>query len=116
MPITREKVNERVADMRTFKKGWDSYKADPPNEVAIQNALKFLDLCQDFMPNRFNATCMGGVGMTWNKENENVFIEFYNKGTTWYIMYKNENNEISIVKEAKDYSIAISDIKNFFKE
>jgi hypothetical protein len=30
MPITREKVEERVAEMRTFKKGWDSYKADPP--------------------------------------------------------------------------------------
>jgi hypothetical protein len=96
------------------KKGGTATKPIPPNEIAIQNALKFFDLCQDFMPTRFNATCMGGVAMTWNDEDEKVFIEFYNKGDAWYIMSKSEDEDV--VKKAEDYSVAINDIKTFFKE
>lgn len=105
---------QKLESYRGMQKGWDSYKADPPNDTSIENARQFLELCNDFLPNRVVPTCMGGIAMTWKDEGDKVFIEFYNTGKAYYLY--DDGDEDMLVREVTDYSIGIKQIKSLLKD
>lgn len=116
MSLTYKKIEENVAKMRRLKKNWDSYKADPPNETSIQNAINFIKLCSDFLPIKFNPTCMGGVAAFWGDKKKSVFIEFYNTGKIWYLTSENDAEDKIQTFQVKDYQLSINHIKEFLQK
>lgn len=70
-------------DMRQLEKGWDSYDADPPNEVAIGLAQKVLVECgrQAVNPERVMASVEGGVGISlYATTMDYAYVECLNDG------------------------------------
>jgi len=74
---------ELLSSFAELPDGWDSYAAPSPAMEAIENAKSFLligteDRC---VPSQLEPSAMGGVGLTYSKEQREVAIEFYNNGT-----------------------------------
>ena len=109
---------EKIDSYSSLEKGWDSYRADPPNELSRNNAKKFLELCikLDFIPYRVCPTAMGGMAMTWKENSEKVFMEFYNTGKIYYLAAHEEDstNDV-IVKEVIEYDKGLQEIMEFFQ-
>jgi hypothetical protein len=76
---------------KTLKKGWDTYEAEPPNDLAIENAKRFINLF-DLKPTRIAASVIGGIGITFRQIDEMIYIEFGNDGRN-QLLYANELKE-----------------------
>lgn len=68
--------------LRELENNWDGYNADPPSELAIQNAQLFIEQV-GIEPSRVTVSAVGGVAVTYHHPTRNfrILVEFYNKGT-----------------------------------
>lgn len=44
--MTFAEARARVIELGKLPRGWDGYGAEPPNEIAVANALKALDILE----------------------------------------------------------------------
>ena len=70
--------------LRSFARlqsGWDGYSAAPPTHVVIAAARDFLSTVADFPPDRVAPSVVGGIGMTFRRNDRKVSVEFRNTGS-----------------------------------
>ncbi len=70
-------------NLAKLEKNWDSYGADPPNELAIKNCKTFIDVNEqdEYKLPKVKPSVCGGIGMTFRgKDKLKVYIEFNNDG------------------------------------
>ena len=65
-----------------WEKGWDSYEAEPPSSIAIDNTrLALIVLGKlEFLPDRIVPSVEGGVSLVFSHDKKYVNIEFGNDG------------------------------------
>jgi len=84
-PKLRE-LQRQLDALDHLKKGWDSYDAEPPNKMAVENARRafeeFSSLEMGVLPTRISASVEGGVGFVFRRADRYVDIEFFNSGET----------------------------------
>jgi len=76
------KQTKQIIKLKNLKKGWDSYDADPPNYLALTNALKILDLLfeSEFSPTRIMPSVEGGISFLFIRNTKYADIECDNDG------------------------------------
>ena len=80
-PWVAEEVN-RVDSFGSLAKGWDSYSAEPPNDLSrlwARAAIYYLD-SMEFPPDRIAPSVEGGIAITWNRDGRYANIELFNSG------------------------------------
>ena len=71
-----------VEKLRALPTGWDGDGAEPPNETAIANARRAVDISQqmDFRPSRIAASVEGGVMVSFFVGKRYGDMELFNTG------------------------------------
>lgn len=91
--VRREQLYSQLADqMRSLEKtqsGWDSYEAEPPNDVARTAASRGLQILKTLHaePVRVLPSADGGVGICFNHGTKYAQLEFLNDGDAHALMY-----------------------------
>jgi hypothetical protein len=75
-------MRDTITGMRNLPQGWDGDSAEPPNEIALNGALRVLAVLQkmDFRPNRVAPSAEGGVTFSFFIGNLYGDIEIFNTG------------------------------------
>ena len=107
--LTQAEIVAKLQAASRLEKGWDSYKADPPSQLAIANAGIFLGLCGDFLPDRVAPSVMGGIGVTFRRPGKKVYVEFYNYGTTYSLRCHGDDIR---AEEVADYQTFLTAIRS----
>src|SRR5262245_29066699 len=78
----RQSWHARLSSFLSLEKGWNGYAASPPGDIAVNNALQFLDALpvEELKPARLSPSAVGGVGMTFRRAERKAYVEFYNDG------------------------------------
>lgn len=74
---------ERIKSFRKLEKDWDTYDSEPPNEIAIENALIGLKECKT-KPSSIGP-CGEGITFEYLLGNNYYVLEFYNDGEIAYL-------------------------------
>jgi len=87
---------ERATALGRLKEGWNSYSAPAPTPAAISNAKSLLTLAANagMIPERIEASAMGGVGVTFTARSREVAVEFYNPGNAHALFSDNETEAL----------------------
>lgn len=92
-------VAEKALDSYlSLQKNWDSYGAEPPNEVAVENAKAHLEKLRS-MPSFFmTPTAIGGVGFGYSNADHTRYcsLEFDNEGGIMAIMDDDDTPESDV--------------------
>lgn len=85
----------RVESFRYYAKGWDSFNSEPPNEVAIKNALNTLDILKihSILPVKINASSDEGIIFELLINGNYYLFEFYNDGDIVFLKRENGKSE-----------------------
>ncbi len=96
-PIVRARWLEKIAVIGRLEKGWNGYSAPAPTVLALQNANDFFEVAcdRDIVPERLDASAMGGVGITFAEGSREVVAEFYNNGTAHGLFADNMSKEMN---------------------
>ena len=74
----------QLESLTGLTRGWDSYDAEPPNAMAMQNARAVLEALvsrgMSVLPTRISASVEGGVGFVFRDSGRYVDIECFNSG------------------------------------
>lgn len=104
-----EELFEKLDRMKKYEKGWNSYCADPPSELAISSTKSFLNCMSKHnqVPQRVEPSSIGGVAITWRSSNYVVdkkksYFEFHNGGRLFMMLTVHEEDGETIIKEVKD--------------
>lgn len=97
------RLEKKVEGFRALEKGWDGYKAAPPDARPLELAKAFLDLLKRnrYLPSRLVPSVVGGVGMTFRKTGRKVYVEFSNKGTI-HLLFSDGATEPVVQKVVPD--------------
>jgi hypothetical protein len=85
--MTKEEIIARLETFRKLEPGWDSYRAQPPNVAAIDNAIAFTSDLFIYVA-AFDAKVEispfidGGVLVDIEAANWHISFTFYNSGKT----------------------------------
>lgn len=73
---------ERIDQLGTFTKDWNSYGADPPSETAQTLAREYLKRCEDngVKVDRIVASAEGGIALCFLANDWQADIEVFNDG------------------------------------
>lgn len=123
-----QELFEKLQSLRSLKKNWDSYSADPPNERSITNAHNFLSFYQksishnNWFEYKVTATVVGGVGFCAQclYNNRTAYIEFTNDGLVHMMLsyhnlpdeFKSDDSTI-VVEKVERYTITCRKINNY---
>lgn len=79
----------------TLKSGWNRYSAPAPSGLSLSSARKILMVAaqENLLPSRLAPSAVGGIGMTWQQEDREAYIEVYNNGTAWTIFSDDSGDE-----------------------
>lgn len=74
--------SEKLNEMSCLKANWDSYGAEPPNEVALDWARKTLEILsqKEFSPTQITPSVENGIGISFIHNNKYADIECFNEG------------------------------------
>ncbi|MBI2435778.1 MAG: hypothetical protein HYV26_23225 [Candidatus Hydrogenedentes bacterium] len=89
----------RLDRMSTLTSGWDSYGAEPPSQQAITNARAFVALLEseNILPVTVLPSSAGGVGITFEEQNLQAFVEFRNDGSKALMFSDFDSEETELV-------------------
>lgn len=108
---------DKVDSFSSYKKGWDSYKADPPSQLAMNKAkdiITFL-LNNNFIPTRVNPSCIGGIAVARTIDLKEVFLEIHNNGKIYY-MFANDKTEEIITGKLENIDVFLREAKEYLNE
>lgn len=113
---------ERISDMAVLRKGWDSYRADPPSAEVLEKSREFAGaVCGNGAVSRclrdLNPSVVGGTGFTFMnesgpaKELRVVYVEFCNTGSVLALFQK--RGHVAVRRITSDFSVLTSVIELF---
>lgn len=120
-------INEIEKKLNSFvnlRRGWDSYDAPVPSIKSINKARDFTrDAVQSgIKPSRVAPSVVGGVGITWQRGDRRVYMEFLNTnqiGLLFEDFSKDESESEAIIVDVLKYDFdagaVAQQIKNFLK-
>lgn len=80
----RSTQHEKLESFRALQRGWDSYNAEPPSDLAINNARRILHLVWSQsvpVPVRLSPSVEGGVGVVFTSaKGKYADLECFNDG------------------------------------
>lgn len=86
-----------VEQLRAVPRGWDSYRGDPVDEIAVQRAVgliaRFQDLMEPVPRPVIGPTADGAVVLRWELDDRDVDIVFRRVGGR-YLIAKPDTDEI----------------------
>lgn len=98
---------KELLNLLDLEEDWDSYDGQPPDELTIWAALKFLvNVDEDTTPPYVRALGNGGVQLEWHRYHMSLEIEFLPHGglNGFYEIYDTketwEGNDPDIIQEA----------------
>lgn len=112
---------QELEALRDYRKNWDSYESQPPNEDAISNSTRVLEISEkvDIEPTTVIPSAEGGVGISfWNKD-KYADIECFNTGEMIAVTYDRSNPAVTpktwYIDSEKDKEITdtLQSIKEF---
>ena len=107
-----EQACARLETLSKLETGWDSYGAEPPNEIALAMARAFLKMK---LPTVLNPSVVGGIGMTFRTEKSKdfVYVEFRNTGNI-HAAFITGTNSIKVC-EVIYFEDTVKDIEEFLE-
>lgn len=115
-----DKWTARLEGFATLKKGWDSYRAEPPAKNMLIAAGGFLDILRDagMEPSKMNPSVVGGVGFTFRHGQRSVYIEFRNTGNIHaaFIGTVPEPDVVKVAKNRRGYAAILDKVKKHLYE
>jgi hypothetical protein len=90
-----EKATNRIASFGSLSRGWNGYEADPPSEMAISKAKRFIEMLhQEYLePGRVSPSAVGGIGITFERSDFQAYFEIYNNGDSYLLLSKGEDGD-----------------------
>jgi len=78
----------RVENFANLNRGWNSYSAPPPNEMARETAKALLMSLSynNLVPQHVNPSVVGGIGVTFIGGDKEVFIEITNENKVFLVL------------------------------
>jgi hypothetical protein len=108
---------KQLEKLRDLSKDWDTYKADPPNDFALDRAKEILSILieSDFPPTRIMASVEGGVGFVFTHKDKYGDIECLNSQEIVAVIYdrKTEPDAWSVALDSQSIRLAINKIRSF---
>jgi hypothetical protein len=82
-------LRDQLNLLRGLRKGWDSYSAPTPNELAIEAANQALQTLRTLnaTPTAILPSADGGVGICFSSRDRYAHFEFLNIGEVWVLTY-----------------------------
>jgi hypothetical protein len=103
--------------LRDLPKDWDTYKADPPNDFALDWAREILSILIEsgFPPTKIMASVEGGVGFVFTKKDKYGDIECLNSQEIVAVIYdrKTEPDAWTVALDSQSIRLAIDKIRVF---
>ena len=89
----RSSIVQELRQLRSLPRGWDSYRAEPPNDWAVSHALQIVDAA---MERRLDVTQLipsadGGVGVCFVNGDCYSHIEASNGGELTLVMFSKQD-------------------------
>ncbi len=96
-----------------LEENWDGWGADPPNELALLNTQKIINLgyLHGLQPNTIDADVLGGMGIVYHNDKRNVWICLLNNGAISII----STNEVGLTKSKSFTCLDMFRIEEFLK-
>lgn len=78
-----EQLYQKLMSFSSLGERWDGYAADPPSQLACENAREFIQVLSlaELFPSRCKPSVVGGVGVTLKNGGRRIYVEFYNNGS-----------------------------------
>ena len=89
-------LEEYLEDLLKMEPNWDSYGADPPAPVAVENAKAHAKACEAIPGFRFSPTVDGGVVAFFEGEDRYADLHFNNAGELWATTFDHKNDECKV--------------------
>ena len=85
-------ARQQLEATESLLQGWDSYGAEPPNDVARTVAAQILDVLESapLSPTRLAPSVEGGIAVSFVKGSNRAMIEIYNTGQIAAATYSDE--------------------------
>lgn len=117
-PGVRTRWLEKIVALGRLEKGWNGYRAPAPASVAVGNAKDLFEAAcvRDIMPERVDASAMGGVGMTFTTGDREVVAELYNNGTAHALFADSTTEEMDtrpISPTAEGYDAFLDEVRRY---
>jgi len=83
-----------IRSFGSLEPGWDSHDAPPPSKAAIDQSTQFIAVCasEELEPVNIAPSVMGGVGITFEANDREAYVELSNNGDT-YMMRTDQSTE-----------------------
>lgn len=114
--ILRYRAQFKILELARLKSNWDSYGAPSPNDVALHNAVRILQMMQPFDLALANIvpSAEGGIGFCFASGEQYADIESTNDGQILGVRYAGMEAPVLIQIDGTDNSIraALEEVRN----
>ena len=89
-------ARQRLSATASLPRGWDSYGAEAPNDIARGLAAKVLNALETatLAPMRLTPTVEGGIALSFVEAERRAVIEVYNTGEIAAAMYSDQGEPV----------------------
>ena len=120
LAILGGRARSKVADLGRLQSNWDSYGAPAPNAIALETAIRVLELMQpsDLLVATIVPSAEGGIGFCFSAGDRYADIECSNDGSFLSVRYVGKETPRLIEIDGTDRSImaALEEIRNHICE
>lgn len=117
--ILRHNVQFKLLELAGLKSNWDSYGAPAPNNAALQNAVRILQMMQpfDLVLAKIVPSAEGGIGFCFASGENYADIESTNDGEILGVRYAGMEAPVLIQIDGTDNSIqaALEEVRNHIR-
>jgi len=91
----------QIRSYALLERGWDSYDAEPPTQAVVERSVGFDWYIRQFglSPRCVNPSVVGGVGFTFGKRPNYVYVEFRNTGSMHAAFTSNGKTHVVAVQQ-----------------
>ncbi len=110
---------QKIKEMSKLEIGWNGYKAEPPNKVAIELALLAVEILDGlaFLPNFVSPSSENGIGFTFENSGRFGYAEFFNNGEICMLTdIEGNNREVWQVISKQHLSENLKKVRAFIQD
>lgn len=113
---TFAEYQSKLAEVRRYEDGWDSYDAPAPNERAITQAKQILEQLRqaNLTPDAVEASAEGGIGICFMDGDKYAHFECFNDGEITGVVYQGQNEPVVWEAQSADITDSIERIRDYF--
>jgi hypothetical protein len=109
--------NKQLDKLKDLELGWDSYDAEPPNDISFAWAREVLGALMEFNfePTKIVASVVGGVAFIFTRQDRYADIECLNSGALVAVMYDSQSEPAvwRVSPDSKSIKEALEKIRAF---